>query len=96
MRYIIDTIGEKAKLWGNTFRSAEENGEIIILEKGDTIEKIKESLRKINQALDTLNKAGINDEIMIGYMRSKGISRTNIETVLYHQKEFFKKLGVYK
>ena len=96
MRYTIDTMGEQAQSWGNTLRRAEERGEIQIIEKGDPIEEVKDAVRKIQRAMEVLKKSGISEEIMVAYMRAKGIAKTHIENVLYHQKEFFKKLGVYK
>ena len=96
MRYTIDTIGERSQSWGNALRSGEEKGEIKILEKGNPIEEIKDSVRKIMRAMEVLKKSGISEEIMIAYMQAKGVPKRNIENVLYHQKEFFKKLGVYK
>ena len=96
MRYIIDTIGEQAQSWGNTLRRAEERNEIKIIEKGDPIEEIKDSVRKIHRAMEVLKKSGIDEEIMISYMRSKGVAMKNINEVLYHQKQFLEKLGVYK
>lgn len=95
MRYIIDTTGEKAQEWGNTLRRAEEKGEIIIIEKGDPIEQIKETVRKIGRAFETLQKAGIDEEVMIAYIRTKGVPKTQIDNVIFHQKEFLEKLGVY-
>jgi len=94
MRYIIDTQGEQAQSWGNTLRKAEERGEIKIVEKGDPIEEIKDSVRKIHRALETLKKAGINEEVMIAYIRMKGVTQSAINDVLRHQKEFFAKLGI--
>ena len=94
MRYIIDTLGEQAQSWGNTLRRAEERGEIKILEKGDPIEEIKDAVRKIARSLEILKKSGISEDVMIAYMRSKGIAKKNIDEVLYHQKQFFKKLGI--
>ena len=94
MRYLIDTIGEESQNWGNTLRRAEEKGEIRILEKGDPAEIIKEQLAKIARAFETLKKAGINEDVMIAYIRTKGLSMAVITDVLRHQKEFFGKLGI--
>lgn len=96
MRYIIDTMGERAQDWGNTLRRAEEKGEIIIREKGDPIEVIKDSVQKMKRAFDVLEKSGINRELLVAYMRYKGVKQSSIDNVLFHQKQFFKKLGEYK
>ena len=50
MRYTIDTLGDTAQNWGNTLKRAEERGEIKIIEKGNPIEEIKDSVRKILQS----------------------------------------------
>jgi len=94
MRFVIDVTTEKSQSVGNMLASAEKKGELKILDKGDPLEKVKASLADIKTALDLLNKSGINKDIMIAYIHTKGhIPIGTINEVLFQQKEFFEKLG---
>ncbi len=93
MRYLIETNDGNAKSWGTTLHSAQKRGELRILEKGDPIEQIKTEILRMKRAIETLEKEGINMDVMIAYIRSKGISRAQIDNVLKYQKEFLEKLG---
>lgn len=94
MRYFIETNSEYAMQIGAAIARWEKDDKITIIEKGDPIEAIKIDLIKIKKAFDTLEKLGINKEIMIAYIRTKGIALATISSVLYHQEQFFEKLGV--
>lgn len=94
MRYLIETKPEHAMKIGAEIARWQRQKKIDLIEKGEPIEEIKKDLLRIKRAFDTLRKLGINEEILIAYIRSKGISTTLIRNVLYHQADFFKKLGV--
>jgi len=96
MRYLIETNPENAMLIGAEIARWEKDGKLSLIEKGDPIEAIRKDLIKISRAFETLEKLGINEDIMISYIRTKGISIKMIQDVLYHQDQFFKKLGVKK
>lgn len=96
MRYTLDTIGEQAQSWGNTLRRAEERNEIKIIEKGDPIELVRGELLKMKNALSRLESLGIGNDLMIAYMRYRGVKQSSIDNVLYHQKEFLRKIKVLK
>ena len=93
MRYLIETKDENAKSWGTTLYNAQQRGEIKIIEKGDPVEKIKTEMLRMKRAIETLEKAGINKDVMIAYINQKGVTMKAIESVLKYQKEFLEKLG---
>lgn len=94
MRYLIETNPEHAMLIGAEIARWEKDEKINIIEKGDPVEAIRTDLIRIRRAFDTLEKLGINKDIMKAYIKTKGISMKMIDDVLYHQDQFFKKLGV--
>lgn len=94
MRYLIETNPENAMLIGAEIARWEKDGKLSLIEKGDPIEAIKVDLLKITRAFETLEKLGINRDILIAYIRTKGIPMTTIRNVIFYQDEFFKKLGV--
>ena len=96
MRYLIETNSEDAMVIGARIAQWEKDGKLYLIEKGDPIEAIKVDLIRISRAFETLEKLGINQEIMIAYIRTKGVPLSTINNVLYHQDQFFKKLGVKK
>lgn len=49
----------------------ENEGKVRMIEKGDKFEAVKSQLLKIKQALETLNKLGINRDVMETYIYSK-------------------------
>ena len=94
MRYLFDTKEEQRDI-GLQISRWESDGKIQMIEKGDKFEQVKKELLQIKMALDRLNKLGINQDVMRTYIYSKSkVSKTNIELVLYEQKQFLKKLGV--
>ena len=95
MRYLIESIDNEGIIGIQIQKWVDEN-QIKVITKGDPIEQIKSDLIKISDALEVLRKSGINKDIMVAYMRSKGLSLKIIEETLFHQKEFFKKLGLMK
>jgi len=94
MRYLIETNPENAMLIGAEIARWVKDEKITLIEKGEPIDAIKIDLIKIRRAFETLEKLGINKDIMIAYIRTKGINMQTINDVLFHQEEFFKKLGV--
>lgn len=94
MRYLIETHPDHAMQVGAQIAQLQKADKIKILEKGDPIEEIKSDLLRIKRAFETLKKLGINEEILIAYIRTKGFPMQTIKDVLYHQEQFFIKLGV--
>lgn len=94
MRYLIDTPPEHAGTVGSLFAKLEREGKIVIIQRGDPIEAIKADILKIQKAFANLQRSGISQDIMIGYIRSKGVPVSTIDNVLHHQTEFFRKLGL--
>ena len=94
MRYLIETNPEHAMLIGAEIAIWQKDEKITIIEKGDPIDAIRKDLIKIKRAFETLEKLGINKDILRAYIKTKGISMTTINKVLFYQDEFFKKLGV--
>jgi len=94
MRYMFDSVEDERDI-GLQISRWEQAGKINMIEKGDKFEVIKENLIKIKQALETLNKLGIDQDVMKTYIYSKSkVSKSLINEVLYQQKMFLKKLGV--
>lgn len=91
MRYFFETIEDEATI-GRQVAKWEKERKINIIEKGDPIDAIRTDVIKIQRSLKTLEKSGIDKEVMVAYIRTKGVSKGAIDDVLYHQKEFFKKL----
>jgi len=89
MRYLIESVSDEAGTIGAQIARWEKDGKISLLEKGDPIEEIKKDLLRIRRAFETLDKLGINEEILVAYIKSKGVSVANINSVLHHQKRFF-------
>lgn len=91
MRYFFETIEDEAII-GRQVAKWQKERKINIIEKGDPIDAIRTDVIKIQRSLKTLEKAGINEEVMVAYIRTKGVSKSMIYEVLNHQKDFFKKL----
>ena len=94
MRYIIDTNDDEGIIGIQIAKWAESN-KLEIIEKGEPVIELKTQLERIARALDILNKAGYNSEIMeIFLMRKTGLGLGKIQSVLRGQREFFKQIGV--
>ena len=96
MRYIIEPTqkGIDNNVW-NTINSLSNQELIMIVEKGDPLENMKENLRKISRSIELLNKVGFNQEVLMLYLHAKTkIAQRTIKTILYEQNKFFIKLGV--
>jgi hypothetical protein len=57
-------------------------------------EKFQDQLNKIQEALRTLRDNKIDEDIMLAYIKSKGVPASTVRQVLDAQKLFFKKLGL--
>lgn len=58
------------------------------------VERIECGLEKIQKAFQVIRRVGINKEILIAYLHDKSkIGKRDIEAILYHQQEFFKKIS---
>lgn len=57
-------------------------------------EKFQDQLNKIQDALRTLRDNRIDEDIMLAYIKSKGVPASTVRQVLDAQKLFFKKLGL--
>lgn len=95
MRYLIESIDNEGII-GIQIQKWVVDNKVRVITKGDPIEQIKSDLIKISDALNVLERSGINKDIMVAYMRSKGLSLKIVEEVLFHQNDFFKKLGLLK
>lgn len=95
MRYLIETLQNEGNI-GSQIAAMQTRGDIEIIEKGDPVEEIKSQLIKIGKAFEYLKSAGIDEEVMIAYIQTKGVPKGKITEVLFFQKEFLKKLGVLK
>lgn len=94
MRYILDTIDEQGIIGMQIQKWANEK-KLDIIEKADPVIELKAQLEKIARALDVLNKAGYDNEVMeIFLMKKTGLGAGKIRDVLRGQKEFFKQIGV--
>lgn len=95
MRYLIETTPEHAMKIGAEIARWQKQKKIELIEHGDVVEKIKTDLIRIKRAFETLDKVGIDKEVMITYIKSKAnIGRNQIELVLGKQDEFFKRMGL--
>jgi len=94
MRYMFDSVEDERDV-GLQISRWEKEGKIRMIEKGDKFEAIKDQLLRVKQALETLNKLGINRDVMETYIYSKTkVGKAQMKEVLYHQDQFLKKLGV--
>lgn len=96
MRYIIETTqeGNEKSVW-NSLNALKDKGFITIVEKGDPVEEMKMNLRKVARAMQILEGAGIDKDLMISHIKRKtGLGVSTIEQVLETERGFFKKLGV--
>jgi hypothetical protein len=57
-------------------------------------EKFTEQMNRIQESLKILRENKISDEIMIAYIRSKGVPQSMAKKVLSVQRDFFVRLGV--
>ena len=58
------------------------------------IEKIKKQLGEIQRSFLSIKKSGLNEEILLIYLHDKtGCSKTDIKNMMYHQADFYAKLG---
>lgn len=94
MRYIFDTTDDEGIIGMQIAKWADSN-KLQLIEKGEPTIELKAQLERIARALETLNKAGYDSEIMeIFLMRKTGLGAGKIRSVLRSQKEFFKQIGV--
>ena len=92
MRILLEVNQEETVL--PTLERLNTEGKITIIEKGDPIAKVQAKLQQISNAIQTLKEAGIDEEVLISYINSKGIAKRDIKEILNHQKKFLKKLGI--
>lgn len=91
---MFDSVEEERDI-GLQISRWEKEGKISMIEKGDKFEVVKSQLIKIKQALEMLNKLGINRDVMETYIYSKSkIGKAQMQQILYYQEQFLKKLGV--
>lgn len=94
MRYIIETTDEEGII-GMQIAKWKESNKLQIIEKAEPIIELKAQLERIGRALEILDKAGYNNELMeIFLMKKTNLGATKIRAVLKSQKEFFKQIGV--
>jgi hypothetical protein len=94
MRYIIDTTDEQGII-GMQIKKWADDEKLTIIEKAEPVIELKAHLERIARALDILNKAGYDSELMeIFLMKKTGLGMGKIRAVLKSQQEFFKQIGV--
>lgn len=94
MRYILDTTDQEGII-GIQIKKWADDKKLQIIEKSEPIIELKAHLEKIARALDTLNKAGYDSELMeIFLMKKTNLGMGKIRAVLKSQQEFFKQIGV--
>ena len=82
MRYILDTTDEGGII-GMQIAKWQEASKLVIIEKGEPLVELKAQLERIARALDILNKAGYDSEIMeIFLMKKTGLSGNKVRSVL--------------
>ncbi len=94
MRYIIDTKDEQGII-GIQIDKWKKEKKLELIEKAEPVVEIKARLEKIARALNTLQKAGWNKEIMEIYINKKtGVPITHVRAVAEGQEQFFRAIGV--
>ena len=94
MRYIIDSKDNEGII-GIQIDKWVKQKKIILIEKADPVIEIKERLERISRALDTLKKAGWNQEVMEIYISKKSnVGIGTIRNIINKQEDFFKAKGV--
>lgn len=94
MRYIIDVENAHAPAWGSRLATAQRQGELTVLEKGDPTVLLQERVKLVRDALQALRKAGYSEEVMMAFLRIKtGAPITTIDAILRGQREFFEQVG---
>lgn len=96
MRYIIETEDSEGII-GMQISKWEKEKKLKIIEKAEPLIILKDNLEKVARALDLLRKLGYNRDVMICYLKDRtGLGKGTIDSVLYSQDDFFKKIGVIK
>ena len=94
MRYIFDTKDDQGII-GIQIDKWKKEKKIELIEKAEPVVEIKARLEKIARAINTLEKAGWNKEIMEIYINKKtGVSMTQVRAVAEGQQRFFEAIGV--
>ena len=94
MRYIIDTKDEQG-LIGIQIAKWQKNKKLDLIEKADPVIELKDNLEKIGRALEHLDKAHYDRELMEIYINKKtGVPITHVRAALDSQKNFFRAIGV--
>lgn len=97
MRYLIETKEDEAVI-GSYLAKLNKDGKILLIEKGDPLETLKVQQHRIQRALELLNKAGINREVLVAFIQSKlpgnMKSKATIEAILDKQEEFYEAIGI--
>jgi hypothetical protein len=94
MRYIFDTTDDEGII-GMQIKKWQEANKLLLIEKGEPAIELKAQLERIARALEVLNKAGYDSEIMeIFLMKKTNLGAGKVRAVLRGQKEFFKQIGV--
>lgn len=96
-RYVIETKNKQVKkliqMWQVNDPEKKIKPKITLISEYEK-EKFSKQLQKIQEAVETLRNNKISEDIMIAYIRSKGVPLSHAKAVLRAEKEFFQKLGV--
>ncbi len=94
MRYILDTKDEQGII-GIQIAKWEKEEKVDVVEKADPVVELKDRLERVSRALNNLEKAGFDRELMFIYINKKtGVSMGHIKAVMQGQKRFFDVIGV--
>lgn len=96
MRYIISTEDNEGIIGMQLAKWAKE-GSIKIIEKADPVVELQAHLEKVTKALETLKKAGYNQQVMKSFIYDQThVARATIDKILNGQEEFFRQIGALK
>lgn len=96
MRYVIEVTdkGCEERVW-NTINRLQGAGLLTIVEKGDPVENLKESMRRMVRAAEILRKSGIDRDMMEIYLAKKAdVPITHVRAILDKQDQFFARIGI--
>ena len=96
MRFILDIENEElARSIKVMMLQHEEEGTLKFVDMGDPIEHGREQLRKIKEAVEMFQSAGINEDVMVAFIKMKTRLPTSVvRKVIRGQREFFEGIGI--
>jgi len=96
-RFVIETsnqaVIDSIKEWQQSDPAKNKKALITLISEYDK-DKFAKQLSDIRESLRVLREQKISKDIMMAYIRSKGVSHATAKAVLEAQEEFFNKLGL--